>query len=166
MAGAQLAKPQELHFDLPKIGFVLDGQQICEDKYRLQDYPSKVMDQIIAGGPKSIPVLIEMITDARPAKTEEPIICYWYGMAIGDIAFCTLGDLFTDATHGKTTLPRASWDELLGPAGDQPAPVRFNDFIKKHGRAALQAKWRKLWSKYGSAMYWDPKERCFKLKGA
>ncbi len=27
---------------------VMDGRQICEDKGRLQDYPSKVMDQIIA----------------------------------------------------------------------------------------------------------------------
>jgi len=55
---------RNLHFDLSRIGFALDGRQICEDKRRLQDYSSKVMDQIIAAGPKSVPVLIGMITMA------------------------------------------------------------------------------------------------------
>jgi len=39
---------RQLQFDLSNIGMVMDGRQICEDKGRLQDYPSKVMDQIIA----------------------------------------------------------------------------------------------------------------------
>src|SRR4029077_2352434 len=54
---AQSSAPGKLRFDLSRIGFVLDGQQICEDKGRLQDYPSPVMDQIIAGGAKFYPRL-------------------------------------------------------------------------------------------------------------
>ena len=152
-------------FDLSQIGFVLNGQQICEDKGRLQDYPSKVMDQIIAAGPKAVPVLIGMIADAREAKTNEPIICFWPGMAIGDIAFCTLSDLFSDSSQGKTTMPGAARDDLLGPAGNRPAWVQLDDYVKKHGRKALQAKWQRLWEQYAKDMSWDQKAKCFRLKG-
>jgi len=161
---AQSAVRSRPRFDLSQIGFVLDGKQICEDKGRLQDYPSKVMDQIIAAGPEAIPVLTGMIADTRMVKTSEPIICYWPGMAIGDIAFCILSDLFTDATYVKTTIPGAGWDDLLGPAGSRPAWDQLHDFIKKRGRSALQTKWRKLWHTYGPQVYWDAKERCFRLK--
>jgi hypothetical protein len=163
---AQSPAPGKLRFDLSRIGFVLDGQQICEDKGRLQDYPSPVMDQIIAGGPSSIPVLIGMLTDGRMAKTKEPIICFWPGMAIGDIAFCVLSDLFTDATDLKGTLPGAGWDDMLGPAGSRPGWEQLHDFTRKHGRAALPMEWRTLWDKYKDQVFWDPKERCFKLKAA
>jgi hypothetical protein len=126
------------------------------------------MEQIIAAGPEAIPVLIRKITNSRAAGTEtdEPIICYWYGMAIGDIAFCTLLDLFTDSTNGKTTMPGAGWRDMLGPDDKQPTWEEFNDFVRKHGRRALQAKWQNLWDRYGNQMYWDAKERCFRLKAS
>jgi len=161
--GESLVRGQ-LRFDLSQIGFVVDGKQVCEDKGRLQDFPSKVMDQIIAAGPKSVPVLIGMITDARLAKTTEPITCYWPGMAIGDIAFCTLADLFTDASYSKTTMPGAGWNDLLGPDDNVPAWEQLDSYIRKHGRKALQAKWRRLWDRYKDQIIWEPKERCFKLK--
>ena len=162
---AQSSVRSKLKFDLSQIGFVLKGQQVCEDKGRLQDYPSKTMDQIIAAGAESIPVLIGMITDSRMARTREPIICYWPGMAIGDIAFCTLSDLFTDSTYARTTIPGANWNDLLGPAAGRPAWEQLHEFVEKRGRNALQAKWRRLWDRYGTDVYWDAKERCFRLKG-
>ena len=166
MSYAQPAPTRPMHFDLSKIGMVIDGQQICEDKGRLQDEPSKVMDQIIAAGPKAIPVLIGMITDARMAKTKEPIVCYWPGMAVGDIAFCLLSDLFLYADWTKSTMPGTGWDEMLGPSADQPAWEQLHGFVRKYGRVALRDKWQRLWDKYGSQMIWDPKERCFKLKAS
>lgn len=159
----QSVTPRRLQFDLPKIGFVVDGRQICEDKGRLQDYPSEVMDQIIAAGPKSVPVLIGMLTDTRMAKTKEPIICFWPGMAISDIAFCLLGDLFLDSD--KTTIPGAGWNEMLGPDAGLPSWEQLHRFTRMHGTRALQAKWQKLWDEYASRLFWDPKARCFKLKG-
>lgn len=166
-SSAQSTTHPKLDFDLSQIGMVVNGKHICEDKGRLQDSSSKVIEQIIAAGPKSIPILITNITDSRPAQkeTEEPIICYWYGMAIGDVAFCTLLDLFTDSTAGRTTLPGASWTDMLGPDnGRLPASEQFSGFVKTHGRKALQAKWQRLWNRYGNQMYWDAKERCFRLK--
>lgn len=168
LLSAQSPTYAKLDFDLAHIGAVLGGKRVCEDKGRLQDYSSRVMEQIIEAGPKAIPVLIRKITDARAAgtHTDEPVICYWYGMAIGDIAFCTLLDLFTDSTHGKTTMPGAGWTDMLGPDDKQPAWEQFNDFISKHGRKVLQAKWQKLWNQNSNQIYWDTKERCFRLKGS
>jgi hypothetical protein len=146
---AQSRADRQLQFDLSKIGMVMDNRQICEDKGGLQDYPSKVMDQVIAAGPKSVPILIAMLSDERIAPTQEPIICFWQDMTIGDIAFCVLSDLFLNADWTETTIS-------LG--GDQ-----LNWFIVKHGRKALQGKWQAL-GDYKDQIFWDATERCFRLK--
>ena len=69
LSNAQLTTHAPLRFDLSKIGMVVNGHQICEDKGRLQDVSSKVMDQIIAAGPRAVPILIGMLADDRVAKT-------------------------------------------------------------------------------------------------
>jgi hypothetical protein len=161
MSLAQLS-PKPLRFDLSKIGSVLAGEQICEDKGRLQDYPSKEMDEIIAAGPKAVPVLIAMITDPRQVKTNEPIICFWYGMAVGDLALCLLTDLFADAS-GRSTVPGSDWSSMMDPEDKgRAAADQLRLFVKKHGRAVLQAKWQKLWTRYGGQVYWNTKDKCFK----
>jgi hypothetical protein len=163
LSHAQSITHAPLHFDLSKIGDAFQGQQICEDKGRLQDYPSKEMDRIMAAGPRSVPVLIEMITDARMAKTKEPIICFWPGMAIGDIAFCALSDLFTDA-RDKGTMPGTGWNDLLGYGDNVPGWEQLGGYISKHGRTELRAKWQEIWNKNRDQIYWDARDRCFRLK--
>jgi hypothetical protein len=123
-----------------------------------------MMDKIIAAGPDSVPPLIGMLTDARMAKTEEPIICYWPGMAIGDIAFCLLEDLFLNSDWTKATMPGVSWNDILGSGNNLPAWEQLHSFIRKHGRRAIQLKWQAQWKKYKDRIFWDRKERCFKLK--
>jgi hypothetical protein len=151
-------------FDLAKIGFIVNGRQVCEDKGRLQDYPSKVMDQIIGAGTESVPILIHMITDLRAIKTKEPIICYWYGMTVGDAALCVLSDLFTDA-NDKETIPNSSLASMMDPKDkDRPVSDQLHLFAQRHGRAVLQGKWRKLWSRYANRVYWDGNGKCFRLK--
>lgn len=166
LLAAASSATDKLHqrFDLSKIGPVIDGHKFCEDKGRLQDYPSEMMDKIITAGPDSVPVLIGMLTDARMAKTEEPIICYWPGMAIGDIAFCLLEDLFLNSDWTKATIPGVAWNDILGPEDNLPAWEQLHSFIRKHGRRAIQLKWQAQWEKYKDRIFWDPKERCFKLK--
>lgn len=164
LCDAQSAVPSPLQFDLSKLGMVINGEQICNDApNRSQDFSTSGMDQIIAAGPKAVPVLIRMIADRRIANTREPLICYWPGMAIGDIAFCVLTDLFTDSA-GRTTVPGADWNDLLGPGNTGASWEQLHGFIKKHGSGALQARWRVVWNRYRGQVFWDPKERCFKLK--
>ncbi len=153
-------------FDLSKLGMVINGEQRCNDTgNRLQDFPSSVMEQVIAAGPKAVPILIGMIADRHMAHTREPLICYWPGMAIGDIAFCLLNDLFTDPDR-KTTVPGADWNDLLSPGNNGAAWEQLHGFIRKYGSAALQARWRRVWDKYQGQVFWDSKERCFKLRAS
>jgi hypothetical protein len=163
LSNAQSTAHAPLRFDLSKIGMVVNGEQLCEDKGRLQDVPSKAMDQITEAGPKAVPILIGMLADSRVAKTKEPITCYWGAETIGDIAFCLLSDLFTD-TNDQKTMPGAGWNDILGPSNNLPAADQLHLFIRKHGIGALQLKWRQLWNKYRDQVFWDPKERCFKLR--
>jgi len=163
---AQSATPLPLRFDLSKVGMVVNGEQECNDTNpRLQEIPSTTMDQILAAESKAVPVLVGMIAEKQMAQTREPIICYWPGMAIGDIAFVLLTGLFRD-TSGKTTVPGADWASMMDPEDkDRPAWEQLSLFVKRHGRAALQAKWQKVWARYKDQVYWNKKEECFRLKG-
>ena len=168
-SAACLAQPstrKPTTFDLSQIGFVVEGHQVCEDKGRLQDFPSKELNKIIAAGPRAVPVLIGMLTDSTMLNTPEPIICYWPGMAVGDAAFCLLEDLFLNGDWTKTTLPGVGWSEILGPNNNLPAWAQLHAYIHKHGRKSLQAKWRSAWEKYRPRIFWDEQERCFKVKPA
>ena len=163
-SSAQPVNQKPTKFDLSKLGMVIDGEQECNDTgNRLQDFPSPVMDQIIAAGPNAMQILIGLIADRRMAKTKEPLICYWPGMAVGDIAFVLLIDLCTD-TGRRTTVPGADWTDLLGPGNDAAAWEQLHGFIKRRGSRALQDRWRVVWNKYRRQVSWDSKERCFKLK--
>jgi hypothetical protein len=158
------AQRENPEFELSQIGFVLDGRQFCEDSERLQDFPSKMMDKIIEAGPKGIPTLIGMLTDIRPVRTREPLICFWPQMTVSDVAFCLLSDLFSGPKG--TTLPGADWDDLIGHDEADPAWVRLNKYIEKHGRKSLQRKWQALWMKYKDRIVWNSSERCFTLRAA
>jgi hypothetical protein len=68
-----------------------------------------------------VPILIAMLSDGRIAPTQEPIICFWQDMTIGDIAFCVLSDLFLNADWTETTIPGAGWNEMLGADDNLPA---------------------------------------------
>lgn len=151
-------KSKVLRFDLARIcGGMPDDH--CSPKGRFQDGGSIVIDEIIAGGKDSVPVLIGMLTDTRRTKT--PIEDYWSVTYIGDIAFMVLADLFLDSSWQHATVPGTGW-EMLGADPQGPAETQLRDYILKHGRASLKAKWTKLWEQYKDKVYWDEKERCFK----
>ena len=152
-------------FDLSKLGMVVNGQQICNDTgNRLQDFPSLVADQIIVAGPKAVPILIGMIADRHMAHTREPLICYWPGMAIGDIAFCLLGDMFMDPER-KMTVPGADWNDLLSPVNSGAAWEQLHGFIRKYRSAALQVRWLRVWTQYRSQVLWDSKRKVLQTEG-
>lgn len=153
------AERQSPRFDLSKI----NDSPSCEDKGRLQDYPSKTMDQIIAGGKESVPVLIGMLADKRSAHNYE-IICFWGEMSIREIAYCVLVDLFTDSQWTHFTIPGVSEEYFLGPTNKGEASwSRLREYINKHGSRSLQTKWEALWRQYKDRVSWDDKERCFKI---
>jgi hypothetical protein len=132
-----------------------------QQKGRVQDNNIKVVSQIIEGGKESVPILIEKLTDET--RTEEPFEDFWSYTTVGDIAFIILGDLFTDSTWTKATIQGTGWDEILGRSSpDTPGEQQLRNFIAKHGRSPIKAKWRRIWDENKDRVYWDEHERCFK----
>jgi len=70
-----------------------------------------VIDALIEKGTNSIPLLIEMLSD--DTRIDHQIIDYWPSHTLGDIAFIILTDLTTDSSWKTSTIPGASWDEVL-----------------------------------------------------
>src|SRR5579872_2670118 len=78
----------------------------CRAKGRFQDREycsSAVIDQIVADGKSSIPVLISQITDSR--WIAEPVYDYWPRIRTGELAYFILDNLFLDDTWEKSTMP-------------------------------------------------------------
>lgn len=159
---AAVAEHEHEKFDLTKLKAVAG----CLAKGRFQDKEyndsSAVVEQIISGGKRSIPVLIEMIPNST--KTDKPVFCFWPETTIGDLAFFMLADLFLDASWQHSTVPGASLQELLGPEPKgTPYWEHYRAYLQKHGRRELEKKWKKIWIKYENKVEWDPNDRCFKL---
>ncbi len=133
----------------------------CRAKGRLQDKEyceSKVMDQIIARGKDAIPILISQLTDSHPAR--QPIYDYWDRMAVGDIAYFVLNDLFTDSDWKTFNLP--GLDQLRN--GCQNASEEcWRALVEKRGRRFIQSQWLAAWNLNKDRVYWDAQEHCFRI---
>jgi hypothetical protein len=116
------------------------------------------MDQIVADGKSSIPVLISQITDSR--MIAEPVYDFWPPIRTGELAYFILSDLFLDDTWQKRTMPA-----LFPPQNcdDEPSWVCWEKFRKIHSLKELQTHWMEFWKVNQDKIYWDGKARCFRL---
>jgi hypothetical protein len=133
----------------------------CRAKGRLQDKEnceSKLVDQIIAEGKASIPILISQLTDSR--RTREPIYDYWSYTTAGDIAYFILHSLFTDSDWKTFNMPGL---EALNDHCSDAAETCWRRFLKTHGRKFVQAKWLATRAANKSRVYWDESARCYRL---
>lgn len=133
----------------------------CRAKGRFQDREycsSKIMDQIVAEGKPSIPILISQITDAR--WIAEPVYDFWPRIRVGELAIFILDDLFVDDTLTKRTMPEL----FTGPKCEDPSWVCWGKFRKTHSLATIQAAWLNFWNANRDRVHWDDKARCFRLK--
>jgi hypothetical protein len=148
----------------------LSAITLFSPKGRVQDKdynPNQpVIDSLIAQGTNSIPLLINLLDN--DTLIDHQVINYWPSQTIGDLAFVILTDLTTGIGWTNTTIPGASWNEMLGSKPDPnillPAFNQLVDFKKKHGSKELKRRWQKLWAEHHNRIYWDARARCFKLK--
>src|SRR6185437_385590 len=132
----------------------------CRFKGRFQDREycsSAVIDQIVADGKSSIPVLISQITDSR--WIAEPVYDYWPRIRTGELAYFILDDLFLNDTWEKSTMPPLFPQEKC----HDPAWVCWDRFRKTHSLKELQARWTEFWKANQDRIYWDERARCFRL---
>jgi len=125
-----------------------------------------IIDALIERGTNVVPLLIKLLGD--DTKIDHQIIDYWPAHTVGDIALVILTDLTTDPGWTKSTIPGASWDEVLGkPATNYaliPPYYQLQDCKAKHGSNEIQRRWQKIWLEHQEQMYWDAKDRCFRLR--
>jgi hypothetical protein len=159
-AGAQTAPLKAKEFPLWKFD-EMTTYPSCRAKGRLQDTgycDSKLMDQIVAQGKASIPVLISQLTDTR--RTQKPIYDSWSYTTAGDIAYFILTDFFTDSDWKTFNMPAL---ELLNPTCDGTAETCWRKFLGKQGRKFVQDQWLAAWNANKDRVYWDETARCFRL---
>ena len=159
-ATGQTTPPNAKEFPLWKFD-AMTAYPTCRAKGRLQDKgycDSTLMDQIIAQGKASIPVLITQLTDTR--RTEEPIYDYWSYTTAGDIAYFILTDLFTDSDWKTFNMPGLA---SLNHKCDAAAETCWRKFLRKRGRNFVQDQWLAAWNANERGVYWDGDARCFRL---
>lgn len=119
------------------------------------------MQQILAGGKASIPILISQLTDA--GHTREPIEDYWAETTSGDIAYIVLTDLFTDSDWKTFNMPGVPDWTAVSSGCHSDAETCWRAYLKKHGRKSIQDAWLHAWSRYKDQIFWEPTARCFRL---
>jgi hypothetical protein len=134
----------------------------CRGKARLQDCgDNPVMDQILAGGKSSIPVLISQLTETH--KTEAPAEDFWTYTTSGDVAFMLLTDLFTDKDGTTSTLPQAlGWNSINAGCNDS-AEDCWRKYLRDHGIKSVQQSWQNAWQANQDRIAWDPTASCFRV---
>ena len=135
-------------------------------KGRVQDTEYKqlhVVERLIAYGKESVPYLISKLDDET--KIAGHVVDYWHDVRVGDVALIILTDFFTDSTWQRTTISGVGWDKFLERGDDTSLTGEqlLRNYISKHGRTKIKARWQQIWQKYRNEIEWDEKERCFKV---
>src|SRR6266850_478155 len=140
----------------------LAGMGHTQSKGRLQDAGAPQTRHIVALG-TAIPLLIACLRDET--KTKESVVDFWPTTPVGDIAFFYLCDLFTDSTLEHSTVDGVvTWKTLEAEYPDPPSWTAWYKFVEKHGRRYVQNAWTKKWKEEESAIFWDEKEQCLKIR--
>jgi hypothetical protein len=146
--------------DLAKIEHITPKGRVQDKEY----HRLEAIEQIITGGKESIPFLISQLESEK--RVEGRVLDYWSNVTVGDIAFIILIDFFLDPTWQKSTIAGLTWNEFLEIEKDSAlaAEQQLRNYIAKHGRRQIKAKWQKIWAENQERLYWDEIDRCFKLK--
>ncbi len=122
-----------------------------------------IADDLIANGKDSIPYLIGKLDNET--ELDRSVINFWYKVYVGDVALIILNDLFTKDDGKTSTIKGFSWDDFLerGNDKDSMSEAILRNYIKKHGRKNIKARWQKVWDDNKENIFWDETERCFKV---
>ena len=159
------ARPQErarqiAAIDLAKIGHIQSKGRVQDEQYNRLE----VVERLIAGGKESIPFLISQLESEK--RVQGQVIDFWSKVTVGDLAFIILLDFFLDPTWSGSTISGLTWEEFLEVKKDsgQDAQQQLRSYISKHGRRQIKARWQRVWEENQERLYWDEKDRCFKLR--
>lgn len=133
----------------------------CQAKGRIQDCSGKIMQEILAGGKSSIPILISQLTDT--GRTKAPIEDYWGYTSSGDVAYIVLTDLFLDADWKTFNMPDVPDWAIVSKGCNGGSEDCWRVYLKKHGRKSVQQAWLRAWGLWKDRVYWESSARCFRI---
>jgi hypothetical protein len=119
------------------------------------------MQEILAGGKSSIPILISQLMDT--AQTAKAIEDYWGYTSSGDIAYIVLNDLFLDADWKTFNMPGVPEWTTVSKGCDTTSEGCWRAYLRKHGRKSVQLAWMHAWNLWKKRIYWEPTARCFRI---
>ena len=136
-------------------------------KGRVQDgTKSTVINELIKNGKSSIPFLIERL---KSKKAYGPgVVDLWPYAEERHVALIILTDFFLNSTWDKTCAPDFCYDTLLSTDKYYPDLAIWDIFRDHFGPKdwdLLIKKWNSFWDMYKDKIYWDSKERFFRIKG-
>jgi hypothetical protein len=154
--------PQEEKLEeinLARIGHVAGKGRVQDRDYN----QLVVVEQLIAHGKESIPFLISKLEDET--KIEGHVFDHWYQVAVGDVALVILSDFFLDSSWKRSTIKGMKWDEFLRRGADKNSTGEqlLRNYLEKYGRKRIKERWQNVWQKYQQRIFWDEKERAFKV---
>jgi hypothetical protein len=134
----------------------------CRQKARFQECSTKVMTDVLAAGKSAVPILISQLTDT--GRTQQPIAPDWSYTDSGDVAYFILISLFTngDGTFNLPDVP--TWQTVLKGCNTAVEGC-WREYLKKNGRESMQQAWTKAWNSNKDKIFWDAKEKCFRVTG-
>jgi hypothetical protein len=146
--------------DLAEIGHIATKGRVQDQEYNRLE----VVERLIAGGKQSIPFLIGQLESERIVKAQ--VLDNWNKVTVGDLAFVILMDFFLDYTWQKSTIAGLTWNEFLEVEKDSrlTGEGQLRAYITKHGRRQIKDRWQRIWEQNKERLYWDEKDRCFKLE--
>ncbi|PYS91181.1 MAG: hypothetical protein DMF64_13100 [Acidobacteria bacterium] len=162
VAAVQPANTPDANVPLSAINLADIGHIAPKGRVQDREYNQlPVVEQLLAHGKEAIPYLIAHLEDETKIKGH--VIDYWSEVRVGDVAHIILSDFFTDSTWQHMTIAGVNWNELLGSNANLTGEQRWRNYIAKHGRKSIRAKWQQLWDENKENIFWDESERCFKV---
>ena len=156
---------QETAAPLSDINLATIGAIASKGRVQDQDYNDlAIVKTLIAHPNDSVPYLISKLEDET--KIEGHVIDHWYEVRVGDVALLMLTDFFTDSSWQNTTIPGVGWDEFLerGSNRELTSEQVLRNYVSKHGRNEIKNRWQKIWQENSTRLFWDEKERCFRVR--
>ena len=147
------------NINLSKIGHIAPKGRVQDKDYNQLE----LVDDLISNGKKSIPFLIDKLTDKT--KIPDPVMDYWGEIRVGDAAFIILTNLFTAADWKSATIEGVGFNEFLGCSDKNiPAFKCYSNYVANNGRKTIRKRWQKIWDENKDKIFWDETDRCFKVK--
>lgn len=149
--------------DLVDINHIGPKGRVQDKKYNPD---SSVIDELIKNGKSSISFLIERL---KSEKAYGPgVLDLWPYVEERHVALIILTDFFLDSSWEKSTAPDMCFNSLISAQREYPDlaiwAIFYDHFSPDVWNQSIN-KWEFFWENNKDKIYWDSKDRFFRIEG-